>query len=476
MKINKITMMTAAILLAGLVNAQDFLGYNYNNYQTAGGMIFNPASIADSRYKVNVNLFSFNVGLMTNAISIDPSSFVSNFDHLKEGRDYSKTTGGGTKNLYVNLDLLAPSFMIDLGKKIGSFGFSTRLRSMSSINNLSSQVFDMIGNSSHSDYLNQRITLDKFRLSMHAFADAGLTYARTVWETDEHLVKAGITGKLILGFGGGSVHIDDLDMKINQDLNSTEDEIFDQFHGKLTAVYSDGIDPLFGGDFDIGTLLDSHMSKSVGLDIGVEYEWYENGRNPKTDAVSDSAAKKKKKRTPYTIKASAAITDIGSIKYTPAEYTGSYIINGENKKVSDLDAPEGNTFSDYLEYLKSEGIVADDQIISKYKMKLPTTLRLNVDWNAYGMFYLNAGTHLNLVGSSRFVAKYPSLVYLTPRMEFGFGAIYSPLSVGGGGFNWGLGFNVGGFFIGSGAAISSIVKSNISAIDIHFGFAVPISK
>jgi hypothetical protein len=467
--------MAMAMMIAGIANAQDFLGYNYSNYQTAGGMIFNPASIAESRYRVNVNLFSTNIGFTNNAYSVNVNSLVSNIDNIKEGRDYSKMHGSGAKNIHINIDMLAPSFMIDFGKKIGSIGFSSRLRSLVSIDGVESQFIDMLGNASHSDYLDQRITMKKLRLNVHTFADAGLTYARTVWETDQHLVKAGVTGKILFGLGGSSVHIDDLAIKIHPNIDDEQDEIFDEFRGKLTAVYSKNIDQLLMGEIDMENFFDEQVSKSVGFDLGVEYEWYQNGRQPA--ATTDSTVKRKKKFTPYTVKVSAAITDIGSLKYKPAENVGSYAFNGENKSVSDLDAPEGvDAFSDYIDYLKTQGIIADDKDLSTYRMKLPTALRLNVDWNAYKIFYVNAGTILNLTAASSFAAKYPSQIYITPRVEFSFGGVYSPVSAGAGNVNWGIGFNVGGFFIGSSSIISNFVKSNISAMDIHFGFAVPIKK
>jgi len=51
----KLSIILLFIASAFSANSQDFLGYNYSNYQTAGGMVFNPASIADSRYRANIS-------------------------------------------------------------------------------------------------------------------------------------------------------------------------------------------------------------------------------------------------------------------------------------------------------------------------------------------------------------------------------------------------------------------------------------
>ncbi|MDR2467251.1 MAG: DUF5723 family protein, partial [Prevotellaceae bacterium] len=425
-----------ATALSGAVEmkAQNFAGYDSHNYRAAGGMIFNPASIADSRYKLNVNILSFSVGLDNTAYSIRTASVFSGFDDWKEGKDYSKVQGSGTKDIHVNADVLGPSFMLDLGKKIGSIGLSTRVRVMLDEVGISNEIFQLIGGYETYDYFGKGIAVDKMSLGVHAFADMGLTYARTVWEDSQHKVKAGVTGKYLSGFAGGSLHIDDLKMKINQDpdLNNIENEdIFESMRGKVALVYSDGIDKLID-DGDPMDLLNNMKGSSFGLDLGFEYEWNPSWRR---DSLH---------RTPYLLKASASITDIGSVGYTASKNSGHFALNADNFKVSDLDAPpEGDTFEAYVDYLKREGILTESEAVRKYRIKLPTALRLNVDWNAWRNVFVNVGTVVNLVSKGSFSAKYASLFYITPRYERKFITAYSPISFGAGNFNWGVGVSAG---------------------------------
>ena len=462
-----ILLLITVLMSAVEMDAQSFTGYDSHNYRAAGGMIFNPASIADSRYKVNVNILSFSVGLENTAYSIRTASIFSGFDDWREGQDYAKVPGSGTKDIHLNVDVLGPSFMLDLGKKIGSIGFSSRVRVMLSETGVSDEILQLIGGYENYDYLGKGIAIDKMSLGVHAFADMGLTYARTVWEDSQHKVKAGITGKYLSGFAGGALHVDDLKMKINPDpdLNNIEnEEVFDDMRGKVTLVYADGIDKLID-DGDPMDLLKNMNGSSFGLDLGVEYEWNPSWRY---DTVS---------RTPYLLKVSASVTDIGSVGYTASKYSGHFALDASGFKVSDLDAPpDGDTFEEYVEYLKAEGILQESEVLKKYRVKLPTALRLNVDWNAWHNVFVNVGTVVNLVGKNSFASKYASLFYITPRYERRYITAYSPISFGAGNFNWGVGVSAGVFYIGSGSIISNLFKSDIKGVDLHFGFAVPIGK
>ena len=456
------------VAFAYCAKSQDFLGYNYGNYQTAGGMIFNPASIAGSRYKANVNILSVNVGLTNNAYQIRKKSLFGNYDDWSEGHDFSKINSSGSKDLNFNLDILGPSFMIDLGEKIGSFGFSTRLRFLLDEKNLDNNIFQLFGNSDE-NFFGKRHTQNDLRLDAHGFVDMGLTYARTVWNTENHVIKGGITAKYILGGVGASVKINNLEVEIDDELS---EDMVKTLRGDLSVVYSEGIDDLINGDGVLSSI-GNGSNGSLGLDFGVEYEWYKDGKK-----VNPANSRWTKNVTPYTLKASVSVTDIGRIKYSSSAYAGSYTINDlADYPVTDLDYDSDWSLSDYLSNMESKGIISHKDNESSYKMSLPTVLRANVDYNAYKMLYVNAGMVLNLTSKNKYAAHMANYFYVTPRFEYKWLNIYSPVSVSSNGnAHWGFGINAGAFFIGSGSVLSNLFSSNIKGVDVHFGFAVPITK
>jgi hypothetical protein len=110
-----------------------------------------------------------------------------------------------------------------------------------------------------------------------------------------------------------------------------------------------------------------------------------------------------------------------------------------------------------------------------YKVSLPGTLQLDVDYHLSGGLYANLALQLALTGNGGkpFNNQYYNAVSITPRFEskrFGF---YLPLSYNGlTQFTGGASLRVGNLFIGSGSILSAAVGSSKQAdifMGVHFG-------
>src|SRR5437868_1087101 len=124
--------------------AQDLIGYNYNNYIGVNGILSNPASIANSRYKVHFNLLTVNTYAGSNAYEFSSSKFFKfQFSGWQEDRDYKKIMTNEKKNGWAQADILGPSVLINLNKK-SAIGLTTRLRTMANAYNLSNGSFSMM--------------------------------------------------------------------------------------------------------------------------------------------------------------------------------------------------------------------------------------------------------------------------------------------------------------------------------------------
>src|SRR6185437_1580891 len=81
--------------------SQSFAGYGYDNYAGVNSMVLNPSSIADSRYKVNVNIFSISALAGNNAYEMDRSRLFSlKFSNMNEGKGFYKSTNTANKYFY----------------------------------------------------------------------------------------------------------------------------------------------------------------------------------------------------------------------------------------------------------------------------------------------------------------------------------------------------------------------------------------
>jgi len=116
----------ATLVVASLISyAQTYPGYRTGNYTGVNGVFFNPANIADNRYKWDVNIFAINGFVGTNHSGLRFSDITRSFsaDSLKS----KLLRGSSNVNSLAYVDVLGPSVMVSLSPKT-SIAFTTRSR------------------------------------------------------------------------------------------------------------------------------------------------------------------------------------------------------------------------------------------------------------------------------------------------------------------------------------------------------------
>jgi outer membrane protein OmpA-like peptidoglycan-associated protein len=438
--------------------SQQFTGFTYDNYSGVHGMLQNPASVAGSKYKVNINFFSMSALAGNNAYELKNSNFKSfDFSDLEENRDYFKSGNTDKKNLWMNTDIMGPSFMFTSGKKSG-IGLYTRARTIVNQFNLSDRTFRFFG--ADDALYNTDIQEENLQLKAHAFAEAGLTYGRIIYNAPNHLVKMGITGKYVIGMAAASVYSKKLAVNIDKN------DFINKLEGDLNVRYSGNLDAV---DDDFSDILDkSSGNHGLGFDLGFVYEWRpESSRWLTTD------------QTPYKLRVSTSLNDLGSVKYNNSEHGDSYSVNASARTTDDLDKQDGETFDEYFTRLENQGIITSQTHADKLKVKLPATFRIDADYHIYKRLFINAGAIVNLINKDKneLTAHYATSYTITPRLEKKWFSIYSPLY-----YNtlnkkmaWGAGLRAGFLFLGSGSVLSNMLSNkNVTQADFHIGFTLPI--
>jgi outer membrane protein OmpA-like peptidoglycan-associated protein len=438
--------------------SQQFTGYTYDNYSGIPGILQNPASVSGSKFKVNLNLFSLSVAGGNNAYELKSDRFRNfDFSDMDEGKDYFKSSNTDSKKLWLNTDIIGPSLLITTGRKSG-ITLHTRMRTLVNEYNLSDKTFRYI-NTDDGIY-NIPIQEENVQVKAHSFGEAGLTYGRTVYISPVHVVKWGITGKYVVGLGAAAVY----SKKLN--LNIAKTENINELKGDVNVRYSENMDNIDDNFEDIFN--NTTGNKGLGFDVGFVYEWRPKG--------SEWLALD---QTPYRLKLSASVTDIGKVKYNNSKHGNSYSIDGAGYTTEDIDKQDGETNDDYFTRLENAGILKTLAHENDLKVKLPTAFRLDADYHIYKRLFINAGTVLNLLGKDKnqFSAAYTSSFTVTPRLEKKWFSIYSPVY-----YNlehkklaWGAGLRLGQLFVGSGSILSNMLSSkNISAADVHLGLSIGI--
>lgn len=88
-------------------NAQSYMGYIPDNYAGVQGVLFNPASIVDSRFKTDINIFSTSSSLNNDYYGLSLFDLSkSSYDANKEGkRTPTKNNGGIVYSDVIDLHL-----------------------------------------------------------------------------------------------------------------------------------------------------------------------------------------------------------------------------------------------------------------------------------------------------------------------------------------------------------------------------------
>lgn len=428
--------------------AQNFPGISSGNYAGVSGVFTNPASIANNKYKWNVNLTSLHVGILNNNASFSLNNIGSSFDDADSvffGNSAKNTSGT------VSTDIHGPSFMININRK-NSIAFTTRLRVMANIVDLDGQFIQSITDNLSSS-TNFPISLNSNqnqKFILNGWTDWGISYGRVLADKGPHFFKGGITVKYLAGATNTYFNIDNLNGTLDEDLLG--DVYMTNASGRV-AIGVGGVD-ISGDDLDA---LDAFKFKSsgIGADIGFIYEYHPGNLNN------------------YKFKAGIALLDIGSISYkTNSDQSGDYTINVPSSSKwypSDLDGKSVSEIKDYLD--ASPYFTSNAGIKSSYKTSLPTSLRLDFDYAITGKVFLALCSNINLIREkSIYNSFYYSTVSLVPRYEGRRIGIYLPISYNTlSKFNAGLSLRLGPVFIGSGSVINALIDKSKQA-DFHFGF------
>ncbi len=431
--------------------SQSFIGYGYDNYSGVNGLLLNPGTLADSKYKVNINILAVSAFGGNNAYEIDRDKLFSfHLGGLKEGNGYDKVANTDFKYVYFNTDILGPSGTINLTKN-DALGLITRVRTMGNEYNLGNPLFQLMGNANPLFY-NTNIINRSLQAKMNAFAEAGVSYGRVLMKDDHSELKVGITGKYLAGIAYGSFSTGPLQMEIdptNTIISMT---------GSVTAQYSSNLDNL-GSGANIQNALNGQAGHGFGGDIGLVYE-VKRHDNPEEEKF----------------RLGFSVTDIGQISYHNSTNGAVYTLNVDGHNTSELQKQGSESMNAYFTRLKTQGLINMTSPPNSATVKLPTAIHVNFDYNIFKRIYINADILLNMLSQTNPVSpNYVTTATITPRLEKKWISIYSPVSYNvEGQLNWGAGVRIGPVFIGSGSIVSSMLKSKITSADAHVGLSIPI--
>lgn len=425
------------------LSAQSYLGYYHDNYAGVQGVLFNPASIVDSNFKADINLFSASI------TGTNDYYGVSVFDLFKSGYNLetqAKLFESNSNNFILNADLMGPSFMFNIKPK-HSMALFTRARAVVNVHNINGAVFNQLTDDFNGDE-SFDVNAGDFNMTGNSWGELGLSYAGVLADKGKHFLKGGLTLKYLKGIAntytqGKNVTVDYQHNAVLPPASTIETTGTLIYGGN--ADFSDSFNDL---DFDSG-------SSGIGGDIGFVYEYRPEFKNFTANE--------------YKLRVGLSVTDIGYIKYDDTEEK----IYDLNRTVTQAQYEDANSVGEFLD---NNYTVTETK--NGKKAALPTALHANLDWNFYRKFYINVNGDLNLMDKNALNASaFANTVSVTPRYETKWIGFYLPLNyMDYRGLQAGAGFRIGPLFVGSGSIISNLISDESKGFDIHAGLKIPIYK
>ncbi len=444
------------LVLAESLFGQRFAGYLYSDYSGVLGAKSQPASLADSPYKYDINLLNGNFYVTNNIAFRNKAS---------ENAGLVRFINDKEKFLQANLSIGGLSAMLSLPRKQG-IALNMSARFHASGNDISPDFIQQFNRFSRPEFIGRTIVDQQLEVAFGAWYEIGLTYAAVIKDNGFNRWKFGITPKLVNGLGAGFARLNDLDYEIDNQLGEVR---MTDLH--LEFGYSSNLDEF--EQFD-GTEPFS-SPKGIGfkpaLDFGVTFERVAFRGDP-----SESSGTRLDPDITYEFKVSASITDLGIFKYDLGRASTNAPSLLPNPGFLDLEG-KFDGLSSFRELADSLATISNTESLGgQFTVTLPTALNLNYDYNLGNYYYFNANVIVDLTRyiPADYRLNHLTNLTLTPRWEKGQRGFYLPVHVNQiGDFQVGMAARLGPLTFGT-QNIGSLFSQTPSSGS--FFFSINISK
>jgi outer membrane protein OmpA-like peptidoglycan-associated protein len=471
----RIFILILGLLIYARLNSQLNFGEFNTPYSGVHGLSFNPAEVADSRYKFHANIIGVGLSASNNFIGVSSELKSSPIiTPANQDQYFIRNLNGKPKNLYLQSDMMMPSAFMSFGRNNKLvFGFQTGIKALVTANNISERLANFLydkndtlrgwGPSSSKD----------FAANVSAWSYMGLTIGGVILDSRKITLKGAITGKLNQGIANMYMSSPDLYVSMS-DGNVVRDANFTMKHQYASPLIDNN-------KFANSQLSIPGKHSGFGLDAGLIFEKKDkNDYSYEFDCRSDNYRKDKNK---YAWRFGVSIIDYGSITWKPEGKTiRSYTIDSAayafplNYKTFNK-AAEPSSYIDSLRKYRFNGIDVDTTI-EEYSMATPATLNAFVDLHIFKGFYLAMNGMYGFVTNNAASSKTLNTRFtFTPRLESKKIGIYLPIQYNmlAEETNFGLGARLlfMNFAISDLGAIAGL-KSQTRNVGFNMSFNIPI--
>lgn len=461
---------TIVLFLSTNIKAQDFLPFSTGTYAGVSGVSFQPASIADSKYKFDLEIIGASGNFTNNYYFLDKKYF---FDRSQMNNDdpfsyLQRNLNGAKKSMSLNGKIDFFNAMIAVTPK-ASIAFSPALRFAFNLDNVTEDLAVLIDNGPNYQSLwNMQRTNFDFSLQSNIWFEYSFSYARVLFQNKEHFVKGGLSVKLEQGIASAYAFSKDLKYNfINQDTLAIYQSYMS--YGMSNNITTD----LSNIKYDLKSAL------SLGLDFGLVYEYRPDWMKYKYDLDGEENLWRLD-QDKYLFKLGVAITDMGHVNYTRNELSHDFESGTTLIPLQEIPLSGPDSFNQFI-----DSTFVSKETDDKYKMNLPTSLSFQADVRMANHLYLNFIPFFAFNKGNNDVNKshYISSVNLIPRYDTKYLGVSLPIQYNGLNkkTNLGLGLRLGPIWIGSNDILSNLLtkynpekKKGVYGTSVSFALKFPV--
>lgn len=503
----KTLLLFSLFLLSIGARSQYQIGQSLSNYSGTNNLYFNASNVVDSRYRFYLTFtqtslhfsndyITYNGGYhpfgalvkdvpVLNKVWKVPGQYIDANGYVTFDDSWlTEELNGKPKNGYVQFEQRLFSFQFNVGRTT-SIGVNNRVRGIMQFTNVSENLARMMRygfDTASAPFQNGELRADQvytdnsFNINLFAFSETGLTVGQVLLDREENFLKMGVTGKYFIPLYGMYIRNDAIDVEVfGQDSFAFSNA--DIEYGYISEkAFTDG-----GG---LSNLL--KLGRGFGMDIGFTYEYRPEYK--KYRYMMDGKQRVDGTKNKYLLRVQAALNDLGTIKVNDPNYVRGYkLAQSANIQIDGAILDTMKVLQDrYADQYGQLAIVDSlvgrtagfEEVSNEFNWKLPTNLNINVDYNIYKGFYLNALWIQSLRGKQVNGIAGFSLLSFTPRYEAKWFEAsvplqltrnYSKLRVG-------MYMRGGPFWIGTDDLGSLFAKKGITGSDFYFGLSLPLYK
>jgi hypothetical protein len=463
-----------------------------DNYAGNIGVQHNPASLADSRFKFNMNVIGFNTHLQNNYLQLEtPHSiykFLSwkrdstfgtqNFDYPFKESYVNERLNGRDKYVYANAAVSAFSMQLALEDGAG-ISFALTTKAYGKVSNMPEDAIKTflqdLGDEADTK-VNQRrllgktVDLSKSGAAALAYQQYSLKYAFVAKDKGKEFIKVGFGLDYNLGLYGGYFKTKD----VNYTLTGIDTLIVNSADMEIAYV-----DPAYVTSTD-RRLNDywgkSRLGRGIGINVGIVYEHrpdsksyaYEMDRKSKVDGSQNK----------YDWKIAASIIDLGFVNFNNGEASRKLTVSspsGSNQWADFDTADTWNGLEDLDSFTNSFFNVTQE---SGFTMYTPASLQISADYKVRENVYLSANYAQSLVRNNGNNVRMPNVLNIAPRYESRWLTIALPISMSTyyDKINLGAYIRGGVFYIGSDNLGGFLTGKKTNGANIYGGMNWPIHR